>query len=89
MFIISLFVCVGPEKPRWGVANYVYIYIYIYIFIYYKVINFTALTIFTLGVVYKNERVELIYSNQIIWDLSAQANQFKFLTLIDDSLSIL
>ena len=22
------------EKPRWGVANYVYIYIYIYIYIY-------------------------------------------------------
>ena len=21
-------VCIGPEKPRWGVANYVYIYIY-------------------------------------------------------------
>ena len=27
---LSLFVCIGPEKPRWGVANYVYIYIYIY-----------------------------------------------------------
>ena len=48
-----------------------------------------CLTIFTsLGVVYKTEPVESIYSNQIIWDLSAQANQFKFLTLIDDSLSI-
>ena len=33
MFILniylSLFVYTGPEKPLWGVANYVYIYIYI------------------------------------------------------------
>ena len=29
MFILSIFVYIGPEKPRWGVANYVYIYIYI------------------------------------------------------------
>ena len=26
---ISLFVYIGPEKPQWGVDNYVYIYIYI------------------------------------------------------------
>ena len=26
---LSLLVYIGPEKPRWGVANYVYIYIYI------------------------------------------------------------
>ena len=30
---LSLFVYIGPEKPRWGVASYVYIYIYIYIYI--------------------------------------------------------
>ena len=65
MFITSLFVCVGPEKPRLGVAN-----VYIYIYIYYKVINFSALPIFTLGVVCKNARVESIYSNQIIWSVS-------------------
>ena len=23
---LSLFVCIGPEKPRWGVTNYVCIY---------------------------------------------------------------
>ena len=23
---LPLFVCIGPEKPRWGVANYVYTY---------------------------------------------------------------
>ena len=28
--VTSLFVYIGPEKPRWGVANYVYVYIYIY-----------------------------------------------------------
>ena len=34
MFVyLSLFVYIGPEKPLWGVANYVYIYIYIYIYI--------------------------------------------------------
>ena len=26
MFIISRVVCIGPEKPRWGVVSYVYIY---------------------------------------------------------------
>ena len=26
----SLFVCIGPEKPQWGVANYVYIYIHLH-----------------------------------------------------------
>lgn len=26
----SLFVYIGPEKPQWGVVNYVYIVLYIY-----------------------------------------------------------
>ena len=33
MFIYHYyFVYIGPEKPQWGVADYVYIYIYIYIY---------------------------------------------------------
>ena len=31
-FSKSLFVYIGPEKPQWGVANYVYIYIYTFTF---------------------------------------------------------